>query len=142
MLAAVSVSAQVTYWWGAAVGLGHEQPYTDQPLFDLNTQDANNQLVPLFLSSDGEYMWSDKAFNFTVKNGTIRTSHPVIPVKAGNTLRDAYMAAQARYFPANGQLPDTLFFTRPQYVQPESGGYIALRACNHRQRFSCRCADD
>ena len=62
LLAAVSVSAQVTYWWGAAVGLGHEQPYTDQPLFDLNTQDANNQLVPLFLSSDGEYMWSDKAF--------------------------------------------------------------------------------
>ena len=115
LLVAVSVSAQDAYWWGAAVGLGHEQPYTDQPLFDLNTQDANNQLVPLFLSSDGEYMWSDKAFNFTVKNGTIRTSHPVIPVKAGNTLRDAYLAAQARYFPANGQLPDPLFFTRPQY---------------------------
>ena len=81
LLVAVSVSAQDAYWWGAAVGLGHEQPYTDQPLFDLNTQDANNQLVPLFLSSDGEYMWSDKAFNFTVKNGTIRTSHPARPAR-------------------------------------------------------------
>ena len=43
-------------WWGASVGLGHEQPYTDLPVFDLNVQDANNQLVPLFLSSEGEYM--------------------------------------------------------------------------------------
>ena len=89
ILLIVSATAGAQNWWGAAVGLGHEQPYTDMSLFDLNTQDANNQLVPLFLSSDGEYMWSDKPFNFTVKNGTIRTSHPIIPVKAGNTLRDA-----------------------------------------------------
>lgn len=102
-------------WWGASVGLGHEQPYTDLPAFDLNTQDANNQLVPLFLSSEGEYMWSDGAFSFSAKDGGIKTSVPMERVKAGSTLREAYMAAQAKYFPANGQLPDTLFFTMPQY---------------------------
>ena len=102
-------------WWGASVGLGHEQPYTNMSTFDLSTQDANNQLVPLFLSSDGEYMWSDGAFKFAVKDGEIESSVKMERVKAGETLREAYMAAQAKYFPANGQLPDTLFFTMPQY---------------------------
>ena len=115
MLLSVTAAAQDTYWWGAAVGLGHEQPFTTQPLFDLNKQDANNQLAPLFLSSDGEYLWSDKPFNFTAKNGIVRTSVPFIPVTVGKNLRDAYLGAQARYFPPSGKLPDTLFFTRPQY---------------------------
>ena len=110
----VVLSAQ-SYWWGAAVGLGHEQPYTDLSSFDLNTQDANNQLVPLFLSSEGEYMWSDNAFSFSAINGEIKPSVALERVKAGATLRDAYITAQAKYFPANGQLPDTLFFSRPQY---------------------------
>lgn len=104
-----------TSWWGASVGLGHEQPYTNLPAFDLATQDANNQLVPLFLSSDGEYMWSDGAFRFEAVNGEIKPSVPLSVVKAGKSLREVYLAAQARYFPANGQLPDTLFFTMPQY---------------------------
>ncbi|MBQ1858910.1 MAG: glycoside hydrolase, partial [Paludibacteraceae bacterium] len=111
----LAASAQNTYWWGAAVGLGHEQPYTEQDLFDLNTQDANNQIAPLFLSSDGDYMWSDKPFNFTVRKGVVRTSAPMPPKMVGKNLRDAYLAAQARYFPPSGLLPDTLFFTRPQY---------------------------
>ena len=102
-------------WWGASVGLGHEQPYTNLPAFDLSTQDANNQLVPLFLSSEGEYMWSDGAFAFSAKDGVIETSVPMQRVKAGTTLREAYLVAQAKYFPASGVLPDTLFFTMPQY---------------------------
>ena len=93
--------ASAQAWWGTAVGLGHEQPYTNLPAFDLSTQDANNQLVPLFLSSDGQYMWSDGAFRFEVVNGEIKPSVAMEAVKAGNTL--------------NGQLPDTLFFTMPQY---------------------------
>ena len=113
LLFALNCNAQ--YWWGASVGLGHEQPYTNLPVFDLNTQDANNQLVPLFLSSNGEYMWSDKAFAFSAKDGEIIPSAPLTTVKAGTTLREAYLAAQAKYFPSNGMLPDTLFFTRPQY---------------------------
>ena len=104
-----------TEWWGAAVGLGHNQPYKGQSAFNLLTQDANNQLVPLFLSSQGEYMWCDKAFGFEVNNGQIITSEAMTCERAGDNLRSAYLAAQAKYFPASGLLPDTLFFTRPQY---------------------------
>ena len=111
----LSLTCSAQSWWGASVGLGHEQPYIDLASFDLNTQDANNQLVPLFLSSDGTYMWTDGAFAFSAAKGEIITSIPMQTVQAGSTLREAYLAAQARYFPANGQLPDTLFFTMPQY---------------------------
>ena len=114
LLLALAGNAQ-TAWWGAAVGLGHCQPYKDQPAFNLFTQDANNQLVPLFLSSEGDYMWCDKAFTFEARNGQIITSESLICERAGDNLRSAYLAAQAKYFPANGILPDTLFFTRPQY---------------------------
>lgn len=115
LMISVTGMAQDTFWWGAAVGLGHKQPFDDQSLFDLSKEDANNQIAPLFLSSDGEYMWSDKAFNFTVRKGAIRTSALLAPRKVGSTLRDAYLAAQARYFPPSGKLPDTLLFVRPQY---------------------------
>ena len=111
----LSLTCNAQAWWGASVGLGHEQPYTNLSAFDLATQDANNQLVPLFLSSDGEYMWSDGAFRFEAVNGEIKPSVPLSIVKAGKSLREAYLAAQAKYFHANGQLPDTLFFTMPQY---------------------------
>ncbi len=114
-LALCSLMLSAQNWWGAAVGLGHEQPYTDLPAFNMLTQDANNQLVPLFLSSEGEYMWSDQAFTFEAKEDKIFISEPTEVVKAGESLRDAYRAAQAKFFPANGQLPDTLFFTMPQY---------------------------
>ena len=108
-------TVHATSWWGASVGLGHEQPYTNLPAFNMLTQDANNQLVPLFLSSDGEYIWSDNAVTFEAKAGKIYLFEPVTVIKTGKTLREAYLAAQAKYFPANGILPDTLFFTRPQY---------------------------
>lgn len=114
-LALCSLMLSAQNWWGASVGLGHEQPYSELPAFNMLTQDANNQLVPLFLSSEGEYMWNDQAFTFEAKEGKIFISEPTEVVKAGESLRDAYRAAQAKYFPANGQLPDTLFFTMPQY---------------------------
>lgn len=102
-------------WYGLSTGLGAEQPYTDLAPFNMRVQDANNQLVPLLLSNEGRYLWSDDAFTLSFENSQPKADLPLTEVKAGTTLRDAYMAAQQKYFPANGQLPDTLFFTMPQY---------------------------
>lgn len=115
LMFAVTVMAQDELWWGVAVGLGHEQPFSHQSLFDLNTENADNQLAPLFLSSDGYYIWSNAPFNFTTKDGHLRPSIPLAPIRVGKYLRDAYLGAQSRFFPFNGQLPDTLLFVRPQY---------------------------
>lgn len=114
MFCAMYMHAQ-TYWWGGAVGVGHEQPYTNFRSFNMATEDANNQLCPLFVSSNGTYLWNDSAFVYSFENGQIHTDIPLEEVKAGTTLREAYMSAQQKYFPASGLLPDTLFFTMPQY---------------------------
>jgi alpha-glucosidase len=107
------------YWWGGVVAYGSRMPYV-QPLkeFDLARQNENNQVVPLLLSNKGRYVWSDYPFLFSVsENGiNIRSDHETIAVQtAGTTLREAYLDACRKHFPPTGQLPDTLFFTRPQY---------------------------
>ncbi|MDR1414741.1 MAG: glycoside hydrolase family 31 protein [Odoribacteraceae bacterium] len=107
------------YWWGGAVGLGSKMPYV-QPLreYDLATQNSNNQVAPLLLSSKGRYAWSDYPFSFSVEERAIviRSPHEEVAVRhPGKTLREAYLAASAAHFPPTGALPDTLFFTMPQY---------------------------
>jgi alpha-glucosidase len=108
------------YWWGGAVGLGARMPYTrGLEEYDLATRNSNNQVVPLFLSNKGRYAWSDYPFSFRVEEGgviEIRSRHEEVTVReAGKTLREAYRAASAAHFPPSGALPDTLFFTMPQY---------------------------
>lgn len=105
-------------WWGGMVGLGSQMPFKDLRLFDLAAENLNNQNVPLLVSSQGRYIWSDKPFSFKVENGDLRIYsdyESLEPVLAGNTLKDAYLAASAKHFPPSGKLPDSLFFSIPQY---------------------------
>ncbi len=107
------------YWWGGAVAYGERMPYI-QPLeeYNLATQNNNNQVVPLLLSSKGRYVWSDYPFRFSVKDNviTLKSDHENIQItEAGSTLKDAYQLACEKHFKPTGVLPDTLFFTMPQY---------------------------
>lgn len=107
------------YWWGGVVALGAQMPYL-KPVeeFDLSLQNGNNQVVPLFLSNRGRYIWSDRPFKFEIINNglLINSEYEELTVnRAGTTLRDAYMAASSKHFPPTGSLPDPLFFTMPQY---------------------------
>lgn len=108
------------FWWGGAVGYGWQMPYI-KPVaeFDLSKDNSNNQVVPLFLSSKGRYVWSEKPFTFEVKEGEIlmRSEFEDLTVQsaADPTLRGAYLEAARKYFPSTGTLPDEMFFTKPQY---------------------------
>lgn len=107
------------YWWGGVVAFGSRMPYL-KPVqeFDLALQNYNNQVVPLFLSSKGRYIWSEQPFKFEIKDNKLllQSDYEQISVKqAGTTLREAYIAASSQYFPPTGTLPDHLFFTMPQY---------------------------
>lgn len=106
-------------WWGGANGIGHMMPfekYTDK--IDLRTQDFNNMTSPLMVSSKGRYIWSDFPFSFQfVGDKIILNSNKgeVSCIIAGNTLKEAYLAASKKHFPPSGQLPPDLFFSKPQY---------------------------
>lgn len=106
-------------WWGAFVAQGSQMPYlkpTNE--FNLETQNFNNQGVPLFVSDKGRYIWSDEPFRFRIAENAIEIksgTDNVEVVKAGNTLREAYLAACHKHFPPTGTLPDSLLFSMPQY---------------------------
>lgn len=106
-------------WWGGMVGLGSQMPFKDNiRLFDLASENLNNQNVPFLVSSEGRYIWSDKPFSFKMENGNLQIFSDyenLEPILAGNTLKDAYLSASGKHFPPSGQLPDSLFFSMPQY---------------------------
>lgn len=105
-------------WWGGMVALGSRMPFAeDIRLYDLSRENLNNQNVPFLLSSEGRYIWSEQPFSFRMEQGDVHIESPVPveAVQAGKTLRDAYRAASARHFPPSGALPDSLFFSMPQY---------------------------
>lgn len=107
------------FWWGGATALGSYMPYI-KPLkeFNLETQNYNNQVVPLLLSNKGRYLWSDKPFKFEVKDGALLLNSPyekLAVAKVGNTLKSAYLDANKKHFPPTGTIPNDLFFSMPQY---------------------------
>lgn len=106
-------------WWGGFVALGHRMPFAQNlEEQDMSTQNYNNQVSPLLLSSAGRYVWSDKPFRFSLEDGRLMLdseSGPLIPIKAGDNLREAFAAASARHFPPSGTIPEPLFFSMPQY---------------------------
>ena len=78
----------------------------------------NNQNVPLLISSEGRYIWSDQPFSFRIDPASIQLYsdyEPIQPILAGKTMREAYLMASEKHFPSSGVLPDTLFFSMPQY---------------------------
>lgn len=108
------------FWYGGAVGCGQEMPYV-VPLreFDLALQNANNQVVPLLISSRGRFIWSDRPFKFEIRERSliIRSFYGIVePMLSGRTLREAYAGACEKHFKPSGKIPPEIFFTAPQYT--------------------------
>lgn len=85
---------------------------------NLLVDNKGNQAAPFLLSSMGRYVWSNNPFAFEFKNGNLLISsetEKVEVVNAGKTLREAYISAKDKYFPASGKTPNPLMFKIPQY---------------------------
>jgi len=105
-------------WYGAAVNEGDKMPFSDDYFINLNGDTKTNQAAPLILSTKGRYIWSNEPFAFLIKNNEIIFSDytdSILLEKSGGNLKDAYMVASKRFFPATGKLPDSLLFKSPQY---------------------------
>lgn len=105
-------------WYGGAVTEGQIQPFKDGYSFNLNANTGGNQASPLLLSTKGRFIWSDAPFQFSVKGDELvllNTTQPVEIDSAGHNLKEAFINASKKHFPAKGQLPDTLLFAKPQY---------------------------
>ncbi|WP_432562670.1 glycoside hydrolase family 31 protein [Kineococcus sp. SYSU DK003] len=110
-------------WWGGAVDDGGSMPFGAKPFTrDLAPlpgtveRPPSNQAGPLLLSSTGRVVWSERPFAFTVEPGRLRVSgRDLLLGRGGQNLREAYLAAAQRFFPASGRTPARELFTAPQY---------------------------
>lgn len=90
------------FWYGGAVYEGYRQPYVQTTLWtgiSAKTQ-PTIQIMPLFLSSKGRYIWSDAGFHISFRNGEILAEgpEPIILKDGFNDLRGAYLAAHESAF--------------------------------------------
>ena len=113
----INFEAGEVWWGGASAGRGYPLKATDtytENLTDCSTS-AGNQFMPLLVSSRGRYIWSDKPFILSVSDGVMSIGGADIElVKAGDSLKDAYIAAQHSHFPCDGRELPEVFFRHPQ----------------------------
>ena len=107
------------YWWGGSVNRGHEMPIgkNSECSFDLLGDGETDQFAPLLVSSKGRYIWSEEAFTVDAKNGILELAGPadIVLNEGFENLRGAYLAAMKEHFPFTGEMPDSLFWSVPQY---------------------------
>ena len=109
------------YWWGGIVNLGTEMPYSKESDHecDITTIKLSlDQSAPLFISSKGRYLWSEKPFKATFWHGEIRIpdTYDVSLIAAGDTLKDAHQAVMEQYYQRDTKaIPDERYFRVPQY---------------------------
>ncbi len=106
-------------FWGGCVTDGRAMPFGREAFTrDLYGDTRGNQAQPLLISDRGRYVWSEEpfAFSFSGRTLTVTSDHGEIKVgRSGDTLREAFQYSSRTFFPSNGQIPDELLFTRPQY---------------------------
>ena len=108
------------YWWGGFSVDGYHMPFGKESVIERNLFGDNrgNQASPILVSSQGRYVWSESPYRYSFEEGvlTIDKSHgEVVAGHAGTTLAEGFRAVSQKYFPSNGEIPDPLLFTAPQY---------------------------
>ena len=106
-------------WWGGCVNAAHTMPITKDTQARLSPVGGreNDQFAPLYVSSAGRYLWSERPFDVTAEGGALTCEGCAdIELSGGHgDLRGAQLAACKAHFPFTGELPAEAFFTRPQY---------------------------
>ena len=107
------------FWWGGTVTFGDKMPMGKEKIsFNLNGDASLNQSVPLLISNEGRWLWSEEPFRYSFRNDSLvidQTNDKVLIGKNGSSLRSAYQYASNQFFPPSGKWPDSLIITAPQY---------------------------
>ncbi len=106
------------YWYGGCCNEATTQPYDKNSEFHHEySHDCTTQGAPLYISTKGRYIWSEDAFDITIKDGiiSIESELEVTMNDCGSTLRDAYLSAMKAHFPFSGKVPERDFFKAAQY---------------------------
>lgn len=108
------------FWWGGLSVDGHLMPYSKETSLSRNLYGDNkgNQASPILLSTEGRYIWSEKPYQYSFEKGLLEideTMGEVYVGDGGDSLAEGFTVVSQKYFPSNGEIPDPLLFTAPQY---------------------------
>ncbi|MBE6613139.1 MAG: glycoside hydrolase [Ruminococcaceae bacterium] len=110
------------YFWGGSTAYGTDMPITAGSSYSRDfRQNPSNQMMPLFLSSEGRYIWSEDTFKVWVDGDELCFDGGTFELwEGGNCLRDAYLAAMEAHFPfretrVDGKKLPREFFMTAQY---------------------------
>ena len=104
--------------WAGIISDGHLMPFDASYQFDMYGNNRSNQVQPLILTSNGQYVWSEEPFRFEITNNRIVVYDDYNSVKSGkpgNSLAEVQRYVREQFFPASGKIPDEMLFTKPQY---------------------------
>ena len=105
------------YWWVGIIDQGHLMPLNNDFSFDMVQANTYNQLQPLFISSNGRYLFSEEPVKFTMHPDRIdiEGGHNLTPGTAGTTLKEAYQKVVTQHFSFRNKYPHPELFEKPQY---------------------------
>ena len=107
------------FWWGGAVNEGIRMPLDKESLYtlDCRVNETYNQMNPLWVSSQGRYLFVEGDFLFEVKEGKIHIYHAdeVYLEEGFQTLSKAYLHAATRFFKRSKHEIPQEAMTSPQY---------------------------
>ncbi len=80
------------YFWGGDAGSGWQLPICKNSSYDCDFRyQATTQCMPMYLSTKGRYVWSEKALKATIKDGemTFESDSDIELNEESTTLREA-----------------------------------------------------
>lgn len=104
-------------WYGGTVARSTHNPFDKNSLFDYDMNNGENQTMPLFISTEGRYIWCDTPMIVHIENGEfdLGADSEILLVSAGENLKDAYLCASQNHFKFTGKVPPLKFFEAAQY---------------------------
>ncbi len=105
------------YLYGGTAFDGAKNPFSKDTEYSADFRImCPNQTMPLYLSTKGRYFYSEEPFAVEIKDGKITFEGGAVQeYLAGNSLRDAYLAAMRAHFPFDGKELPEAFFKTAQY---------------------------
>lgn len=108
------------YWWGGLSSKGYETPYdiNSTASYDLWGENMGNQAQPLLISSRGRFVWCEDPIEYSFREGQLIVKSSIGKIttgKQGDNLEDVFQYVVREFFPPNGEIPEELLFTHPQY---------------------------
>ena len=105
-------------WWGGIVSDGILMPYGRQPLArDLEMTETANQCMPFLIAEDGTYIWNELPFKYEFKDNMIllEGDAPFTVTPGNGSIKLGFLDAASKHFLTGYEIPDPMFFERPQY---------------------------